>query len=203
MEALHRSDLPRDPVSLLQDWIDAAARAGVADPTAMTLATADAQGRTSARTVLLRGLDSRGMVFYSHRTSRKGRDLAANPRAAIVMHWRELGRQVCASGLVTLIADEESDAYFAGRPRSSQIGAWASEQGAPLADRAALDARVVAAQARFAGQEEVPRPPHWGGFRLCPEAIEFWQLGESRLHDRFVYARTGIGDDWEITRLSP
>lgn len=201
MARLHRSDLAPDPVTLLQEWVDAAAHAGIDDPTAMTLATADAQGRPSARTVLLRGLDARGLAFYSHRTSRKGRDLAANPWAAIVMHWRELGRQVCASGPVALVADAESDAYFAGRPRSSQIGAWASEQGAPLSDRAALDARVAAAEARFAGQEEIPRPPHWGGFRLRPEAIEFWQLGEFRLHDRFVYVRAR--EDWEISRLSP
>jgi len=201
MECLNRSDLDPDPIVALNQWLDAASLAGIEDPDAMTLATADSEGRPSARTVLLRLCDSRGLVFYSHRTSLKGRNLAANPHAAVVLHWRELGRQVTATGPVVLVDDGESDAYFAARLRDSRIGAWASQQGEPLADRAALDARVAAAQAQYAGQEAVPRPPYWGGFRLIPETIEFWQAGKFRLHDRFAYVRAG--DGWEISRLSP
>lgn len=167
----------------------------------MTLATAAPDGEPSARTVLLRGADERGLVFYTNYASRKGRELDANPRAALVFHWPELVWQVLVTGDVVRVSDEESDAYFAGRDRESRIGAWASAQGAPLRDREELEAKVRDVGERFRG-DDVPRPGFWGGFRLVPRTVEFWQGGEHRLHDRFVYARDDDGG-WEITRLSP
>ena len=166
----------------------------------MSLATADATGRPSARIVLLRGLDGRGLAFYTNRESRKGGELAANPRAAVVLHWKTLGRQVRAEGRVEMMDDAGSDAYFAGRPRESQIGAWASPQSRVVASRDELDRLFAAASERFAGAE-VPRPPRWGGYRLVPDAIEFWQHGANRMHDRIRYTRAG--DGWAAERLAP
>jgi pyridoxamine 5'-phosphate oxidase len=167
----------------------------------MALATADADGRPSVRHVLLRGLDDRGFVFNTNRESRKGRELESNPHAGLVFLWKQLDRQVCVDGKVVRTADEDDDAYFATRPRDAQLGAWASRQSASIDDRAALDARLAEATARFAGGD-VPRPPFWGGYRVIPRSIEFWQGRRHRLHDRFRYQRDD-GGEWRIERLSP
>jgi pyridoxamine 5'-phosphate oxidase len=172
----------------------------------MALATADAEGRPSVRFVLLRGLDQRGLVFYTNLESRKADELAANPHAAVVMAWHGIGRQARASGPVEAVSADEVAAYFARRPRGSQISAWASPQSRPVRDRADLDARHDEVEARFEGHE-VSVPPHWGGYRLVPTEIELWQQRESRRHDRFRYRRTLDGSagpgPWTIERLGP
>lgn len=172
------------------------------DPTAAALATADARGRPSVRVVLVKGADARGISFFTNRDSRKGRELAANPFAALCLHWPELGEQVRVEGPVEVLAEAESDAYFATRPRESQLGAWASRQSAPLASRADLEAAFRAAEARFAGGP-VPRPPRWGGYLLVPEAVEFWRSAAGRLHHREAYARAPGGAGWSVTLLNP
>jgi pyridoxamine 5'-phosphate oxidase len=188
-----------DPMTRLRAWLEEA-RAVVGEPHVMTLATATAAGEPSARVVLLRGLDERGLTFFTNRTSRKGDELRANPRAAVAMHWWELGRQVRVEGGVEEIAPDESAAYWATRPQGSQIAAWASPQSRPLKDRAALDARVAQAEERFEGQD-VPLPPFWGGYRLIPESIELWTHRDDRLHDRVRYTREDGG--WRSERLAP
>lgn len=204
---LTEDDLLSDPIALCERWFAEAQAAelvgGESLPAAetMTLATATPDGRPSARAVLLKGIDARGFVFFTNYESRKGRELEANPRAALMLLWLELGRQVRASGTVAKLEADESDAYFATRPRGSQIGAWASEQSRPLPDRAALEARCAALEARYGGGS-VPRPPHWGGYRVEPDEIEVWQGRTSRLHDRFAYTRTAVGG-WERVRLQP
>lgn len=197
--ALDRDDLDPDPIVQLRRWLDAADAAGIALPNAMALATADASGRPSVRHVLLRGID-RGFVFYTNAESRKGRQLNENPRAALVLFWRELDRQVSASGEVAAVSEDEADAYFATRPRDAQVGAWASRQSAVLSGRGELEDAIERIEARFAGVD-VPRPPFWGGFRLVPDAVEFWQGREHRLHDRFRYTRAA--ESWRIERLYP
>lgn len=174
--------------------------AGLEEPNAMVLATAAADGTPSARTVLLKGFDERGLVFFTNRSSRKGRELADNPRASVVLPWHDLQRQVIAVGPVEHVSDAESDAYFAVRPREAQLGAWASEQSTVIASREELDARLAEASNRFSG-EQVPRPPYWGGYRLVPETVEFWQGRGGRLHDRLRFRRTG--DGWVVERLAP
>ncbi len=167
----------------------------------MALATATPGGAPSVRMVLLKGFDERGLVFFSHHTSRKGRELEANPQAALLFHWPPLGRQVRAEGSVERVSDEESDAYFATRPRGAQLGALASRQSQPLGSRAELDARLAELESER-GEGPVPRPPTWGGFLLVPEAWEFWQHRASRLHDRFRYER-GPSGGWRVERLFP
>ena len=184
---------------MLEGWLEEA-RAVVGEPHVMTLATATPEGRPSARVVLLRGLDARGLTFFTNRDSRKGDELSANPHAAVVMHWWELGRQVRVEGDVEEIEPEESAAYWATRPRASQLAAWASPQSRPLADRTALDELVAQAKERFAGRD-VPLPPFWGGYRLVPESIELWTHRDDRLHDRLRYTREG--DGWRSERLAP
>jgi pyridoxamine 5'-phosphate oxidase len=197
---VRRDDLDGDPLVQLERWMADAAAAGEPEPAAMTLATVDAGGRPSARIVLLRGLDARGLAFYTNRESRKGRELAGNPHAAVVLHWKTAGRQVRVEGRVEPIDEAGSDAYFAGRPRDSQIGAWASPQSRVVESREQLDRLFAAAGERF-HRRDVPRPPHWGGYRLVPQSIEFWQHGAHRMHDRLRYTRTEGG--WAVDRLGP
>jgi len=199
---LDRSDLSDDPFEQFRRWFDEAAAAGIDQPEAVVLATADAAGRPSARHVLLKGVDD-GFVFYTNYASRKAADLAVNPWAALCFPWIQLSRQVRVSGPVHRVSAAESDAYFATRPRDSQLGAWASRQSEVIADRGVLEARVAEAAARFA-TGPVPRPPTWGGYRLVPLELEFWQGRPSRLHDRFRYHRPDpVGSVWRVERLSP
>jgi pyridoxamine 5'-phosphate oxidase len=197
---LRESDADRDPIEQFRRWFDEALAADLHEPNAMTLATSTPDGRPSARIVLLKGFDERGFVFYTNYEGRKGEELAANPRAALVLYWGELERQVRIEGRVSLVPDEESDAYFEGRPRGSQLGAWASEQSRPAKDRGVLEERLRELEAEH-GDREVPRPPFWGGYRVEPEVIEFWQGRENRLHDRLRYRRSYEG--WKVERLQP
>ena len=190
-----------DPIVQFDLWFTDAVATGVPDPNAMTLSTAGADGAVSARTVLLKSVDARGFVFATNYRSRKGLDVAANPHAALTFYWRELERQVCVTGAARRTTRAESDAIFAARPRDAQIAAWASEQSAVLPGRAQLDERVAATTARYAGAAHVPRPPHWGGIRVLPATVEFWQGGSARLHDRLRYRR--VGRQWRLERLSP
>ncbi len=190
-----------DPLELFRRWYDEAVRAGLEKPNAMALATAARDGRPSARTVLLSSFDRRGFVFHTSYRSRKGREIESQPGVALVLWWDPLGRQVRIEGRAERTSAAESDAYFAGRPRGSQLGAWASEQSAPLADRAALEARLAEEERRHAGGP-VPRPPHWGGYRVVPDSIEFWEGRDDRLHDRVRYRR-GQGGGWVAERLGP
>ena len=199
---LERSDLADDPIVQWWTWYEAAAAAGVEEPNAMSVATIAEDGRPDARLVLARGVDERGFAFYTNLRSAKARQLAARPVAAATFAWLELHRQVRVRGEVEPVAADEVDAYYASRPRSSRIGAWASPQSGVLADRAELEALVGEAEARFPG-DEIPRPPHWGGLRIVPSAVEFWQGRPSRLHDRFRYRRAAVGDPWLIERLAP
>lgn len=197
---LDEHDARPDPIEQFARWFTDAVAAGLEEPNAMTLATATADGRPSARMVLMKEFDARGFVFFTSYTSRKARELDANPRAALVFFWQALLRQVRVVGRVEHASAEESDAYFRSRPPEAQLGAWASAQSTPLSGRAALDARFVELQAEYAGQA-VPRPPQWGGYRLVPDEVEFWQGRPHRLHDRLLYQRAGPA--WTITRLAP
>jgi pyridoxamine 5'-phosphate oxidase len=198
-EALTEGDLAEDWPTQFGRWLAEAVAAGLAEPNAMVLATADGEGRPSARSVLLKGYDVRGFVFFTNYASRKGQELAVNPYASLVFPWYPLHRQVVVCGPVERTSRAETEDYFLIRPRGAQLGAWASAQSQPIADRAALEQAWAAAERRFPG--EVPPPPHWGGFRLAPTSVEFWQGQISRLHDRLRYRLAG--DAWVIERLSP
>lgn len=194
--------LADEPFRLFSEWLSDAERSEPNDPNAMTLATVDETGLPDARMVLLKGLDERGFVFFTNTESAKGRELAGNPKAALVFHWKSLRRQVRVRGPVEQVTDQEADDYFATRPRLSQIGAWASRQSRPLEGRFALEAAVATTTARYA-IGTVPRPPHWTGFRIVPVAVEFWHDRPFRLHDRVVFRRPSADTPWERTRLFP
>jgi pyridoxamine 5'-phosphate oxidase len=201
LRGLNEGELAADPLEQFGRWLGEAQSAGLLEPEAMTLATATPDGRPSARMVLLRGWDERGFVFYTNYHSRKARQLEANPRAALVFYWVELDRQVRLEGRVERVSAAESDAYFRSRPRDSRLSAWASPQSEVITSREFLEERMRLLAAQYLGQE-VPRPPHWGGFRLLPDRIEFWQGRPNRLHDRFCYRRLDTGQ-WQLERLAP
>jgi pyridoxamine 5'-phosphate oxidase len=198
--SLDERDVAPDPFAQFGRWFAEAQAAQVPEPNAMSLCTVDAHGQPSARIVLLKEVDARGLVFYTNQDSRKGRELAAHPQAALLFFWAELERQVRIEGRVEVVDAATADAYFRTRPRSSRIGAWASPQSATLPDRAALEQRFAEAESRFTG-DEVPRPPRWGGYRVVPASFEFWQGRPSRLHDRIAY--TQEDSEWRTRRLAP
>jgi pyridoxamine 5'-phosphate oxidase len=224
LAGLRRRDLEPDPIAQFQRWFAQAAgartsgrirsffvrlykslfmgeRSTLIDVNAMTLATADKEGRPSARVVLLKGVDERGFIFFTNYDSRKGHELAENPNAALVFYWADQERQVCVAGKVSKVSEAESEAYFKSRPRGSRLAAWASRQSEVLPDRAALEAKWKELEAKYPG-EEVPKPPYWGGYVLSPLRFEFWQGRPSRMHDRFRYSKQEDGS-WKIERLSP
>lgn len=198
--SLDVGDVSPDPISELARWMNEAIAADVLEPTAMTLATADGDGVPSARIVLCKGIDESGLTFFTNYESQKGRELLANPRAALVFFWKELERQVRVTGVVSKVPRAESEAYYRTRPLGSRIGAWASAQSEPVASRAELTNRFAAAEAKYA-ESEPPLPAFWGGYRLVPDMIELWQGRPSRMHDRLQYTRVGSG--WTLTRLCP
>lgn len=196
---LLESEVAASPFDQFRVWFDEATRSDEAEPTAMTLATVDQDGQPSARIVLLKGMDDNGFVFFTNYLSRKGKDLAAHPKAALLFFWPRLERQVRIEGRVERLPEAESDTYYASRPVSSRIGAWASEQSNEIASREVLEQRLAEFERKFG--DNPPRPPHWGGLRLVPSAFEFWQGRPSRLHDRIVYLPAEKG--WRIARLAP
>jgi pyridoxamine 5'-phosphate oxidase len=200
--ALLESDLADTPTAQFTAWFADASAAGLPEPNAMIVATADLDGRPSARTVLLKGFDQRGFVFYTNYTSRKGTEALANPYASLVFPWFAIHRQVIAAGRVEKVSRAETETYFASRPRGSQLGAWASPQSQVVPNRHAVDKGLADAIERFGSDGPVPPPPHWGGLRVVPDTVEFWQGRSNRLHDRLRYRRTA-GDVWVVERLAP
>ncbi len=195
-----KAEAPADPLEIFKSWLEEAETSEPNDPTALSLSTVGEDGMPSSRMVLLKGYDARGFVFYTNYESRKGRQLLGHPKAAMLFHWKSMRRQVRIEGTVTQVSAEEADEYFASRPKQSQIGAWASDQSRPLEGRFELEKRVALFGTKYA-LGNVPRPPHWSGFRVVPRLIEFWQDGAFRLHDRLVYTRAG--EDWATERLFP
>lgn len=201
LERLSKADVNPNPFLQFEHWFNEALYSALPEPNAMTLATASPSGQPSARTVLLKDFDQTGFVFYTNYDSRKGQDLAENPQAALLFCWLELERQVRIEGSVERVSPKESLEYFQSRPQSSQIGAWASPQSQAIPDRAVLEAKIQELTARYQNEEVLPLPPNWGGYRLRPQQIEFWQGRENRLHDRILYSR--VGQEWRLDRLAP
>ncbi|MCW2807965.1 MAG: Pyridoxamine 5-phosphate oxidase [Marmoricola sp.] len=199
---LDTPDLEPDPVAMFRRWMHHTIVSGLHEPNGMVVSTVSPEGRPSARMVLLKGVDERGFVFYTNYDSRKGHDLEANPAASLLFPWHDLQRQVRVEGTATKVSRAESEAYFAARPRGSQLGAWASPQSRDVSSRDELDRLYADAEARFAADAEVPLPPQWGGYRVRPDLMEFWQGRKGRMHDRMVYQRDA-GDGWSIVRLAP
>ncbi len=195
-------DLEAEPVAMFRRWLDDAVASGLHEPNAMVLATVSADGRPSMRMVLLKGLDERGFVFYTNYGSRKAREIEGRPVASLLFPWHDLQRQVRVEGAVERVSTEESEAYFAARPRESQLGAWASPQSAEVGSREELEEALRRVEERFGEEGPVPLPPTWGGYRVRPESVEFWQGRRGRMHDRLVYRRPG-GGTWAVTRLAP
>ena len=191
-----------EPLRLWQAWFDEAVKSEPRDPNAMSLATVGPDGMPDVRTVLLKGIDERGFVFYTNTESQKGRELAANPKAGLLFHWKSLNRQVRVRGPVERVTAQEADAYFATRPKQAQIGAWASQQSRPLESRLAFEKAVALYAAKYA-ISTVPRPPHWSGYRIVPISIEFWHDRPFRLHDRVEFRRDALGGPWSKTRMYP
>lgn len=204
MEQLTSGDFTQeqDPFALFETWFAEAKKSEPNDPNAMALSTVDAEGMPNSRMVLLNGRDGEDFVFYTNTQSQKGEELLAQPKAALLFHWKSLRRQVRIRGAVTVVSDEMADAYFQSRPRDSRIGAWASQQSRPLESRFALE-KAVAIQAAKFGVGTIPRPPHWTGFRISPVYLEFWRDGAFRLHDRVVFRRVQVGEPWARARLYP
>lgn len=200
-KVFHESEVAAEPIAQFHRWFQEAVAADLPQPEAMTLATATADGRPSARMVLLRHCDERGFVFFTNYDSRKGSELEANPRAALVFFWEPLERQIRVEGRVERTSAAESDAYYTSRPRGSRLGAWASPQSQVIPGRETLDQEMRELEARFGDLEHVPRPVNWGGFRIVPDVVEFWQGQPSRLHDRLCYRRDG--GSWKLVRLAP
>ena len=202
---LDTPDLEPDPIGMFRRWLDDTVASGLHEPNAMVVSTVSADGRPSSRMVLLKGLDTRGFVFYTNYESRKGEEIDANPHVSLLFPWQDLQRQVRVEGTASRVSREESEAYFAERPRESQLGAWASPQSRVVASRNALDERYGGVLAQFVDVDDVPLPPQWGGFRVEPEVLEFWQGRKGRMHDRLVYRRAA--DDpsapWTVDRLAP
>lgn len=199
---LEENNLPENPVELFEKWLKEAFEEDLPEPTAMTMATANSEGRVSSRIILLKGFDAGGFQFYTNYKSRKGQDLEENRYAAMSFFWPELERQVRIEGSVQKISERDSDLYHAARPRNNQLGAWASEQSAPIKDRHTLEGQFDAIKKAYKDHDQIPRPKHWGGYRLSPDRIEFWQGRENRLHDRIEYEADRSGR-WSRQRLSP
>ncbi|MFC1409356.1 pyridoxamine 5'-phosphate oxidase [Streptacidiphilus sp. N1-12] len=201
VEGLDESALADEPMAQFDQWFAEAVKSGLDEPNAMVVSTADAEGRPSVRTVLLKGYDRRGFVFYTNHGSRKGAELDANPQVALLFPWHPLARQVIVRGLAARVGRDETAAYFRSRPHGSQLGAWASEQSRPIGSRGELEQRYADLAARYPEDEDVPVPPFWGGYRITPASVEFWQGRENRLHDRLLY-EDGAGG-WTVRRLQP
>jgi len=194
-------NVPDDPFLMFQSWLEEAEETEPNDPNAMCVATVDEHGQPGARILLLKGLDERGFAFYTNKESRKVEQLDHNPKAALCFHWKTLRRQVRVEGPIESVSDQEADDYFASRSRKSQIGAWASKQSSPMSDYSELEQAAEEQAKKFENEESVPRPPHWGGYRVIPERIEFWMDGPHRLHKRYLYTPSGNG--WTVQMLYP